>query len=167
MKPLSFINSNYSLEEEETLHFSKETVEEKTIKEIELMEYGSHIHELLERCDIENKVLPTNITLKEKGLLNDFLNQEFFKIHNNMKIYKEYEFFDYENNTRLHGKIDLLLVGNDKAIIVDYKLQNTQDRTYLKQLNGYKKVIEKKLSIPVTCYLYSIIDEKFIKVSMI
>ena len=69
-----------------------------------------------------------------------------------MKIYKEYEFFDYENNTRLHGKIDLLLVGNDNAIIVDYKLQNTQDRAYLKQLNGYKKVIKKKLSIPVTCY---------------
>ena len=164
MKPLLFIDSNYSLEEEETLHFSKETVEKKTIKEIELMEYGSHIHELLERCNIENKVLPTNITLKEEKLLNDFLNQEFFKIHNNMKIYKEYEFFDYENNTRLHGKIDLLLVGNDNAIIVDYKLQNTQDRAYLKQLNGYKKVIEKKLSIPVTCYLYSIIDEKFIKI---
>lgn len=164
MKPLSFIDSKYSLEEEETLHFSKETVEKKTIKEIELMEYGSHIHELLERCDIENKALPTNITLKEEKLLNDFLNQEFFKIHNNMKIYKEYEFFDYENNTRLHGKIDLLLVGNDNAIIVDYKLQNTQDKAYLKQLNGYKKVIEKKLSIPVTCYLYSIIDEKFIKI---
>ena len=81
-----------------------------------------------------------------------------------MKIYKEYEFFDYENNTRLHGKIDLLLVGNDNAIIVDYKLQNTQDRAYLKQLNGYKKVIEKKLSIPVSCYLYSIIDERFIKI---
>ena len=32
------------------------------------------------------------------------------------------------------------------------------------KLNGYKKVIEKKLSIPVTCYLYSIIDEKFIKI---
>ena len=164
MKPLLFIDSNYSLEEEETLHFSKETVEKKTIKEIELMEYGSHIHELLERCDIENKALPTNITLKEEKLLNDFLNQEFFKIHNNMKIYKEYEFFDYENNTRLHGKIDLLLVGNDNAIIVDYKLQNTRDKAYLKQLNGYKKVIEKKLSIPVTCYLYSIIDEKFIKI---
>ena len=164
MKPLLFIDSNYRLEEEETLHFSKETVEKKTIKEIEFMEYGSHIHELLERCDIENKALPTNITLKEEKLLNDFLNQVFFKIHNNMKIYKEYEFFDYENNTRLHGKIDLLLVGNDNAIIVDYKLQNTQDRAYLKQLNGYKKVIEKKLSIPVTCYLYSIIDEKFIKI---
>ena len=164
MQPLSFIGSNYSLEEEETLHFSKETVEKKTIKEIELMEYGSHIHELLERCDIENKALPNNITLKEEKLLNDFLNQEFFKIHNNMKVYKEYEFFDYENNTRLHGKIDLLLVGNNNAIIVDYKLQNTQDRAYLKQLNGYKKVIGKKLSIPVTCYLYSIIDEKFIKI---
>ena len=128
------------------------------------MEYGSHIRELLERCDIENKVLPTNITLKEEKLLNDFLNQEFFKIHNNMKIYKEYEFFDYENNTRLHGKIDLLLVGNDNAIIVDYKLQNTQDRAYLKQLNGYKDYIEKRFNKPTNIYLYSVTNNTLEKI---
>lgn len=80
-----------------------------------------------------------------------------------MKISKEYEFITYEDNTKLHGKIDLLLIGSTSAIIVDYKLRNVTDKAYLKQLTGYKKVIEKKLSLPVTCYLYSILDSKFIR----
>ena len=83
-----------------------------------------------------------------------------------MKILKEYEFITYEDNTKLHGKIDLLLIGNTSAIIVDYKLRNVTDKAYLKQLAGYKKVIEKKLSLPVTCYLYSILDSEFIRVML-
>ena len=163
LSPITFIKSNYQICEEEQAKFSKETVTKRTEEELQAMEYGTHIHELFERLDIKNKILPKNISLKEEKLLTAFLEQDFFKDCSDMKILKEYEFITYEDNTKLHGKIDLLLTGSTSAIIVDYKLRNVTDKAYLKQLTGYKKVIEKKLSLPVTCYLYSILDSKFIR----
>ena len=163
LSPITFIKSNYQICEEEQAKFSKETVTKRTEEELQAMEYGTHIHELFERLDIKNKILPKNISLKEEKLLTAFLEQDFFKDCSDMKILKEYEFITYEDNTKLHGKIDLLLTGSTSAIIVDYKLRNVTDKAYLKQLTGYKKVIEKKLSLPVTSYLYSILDSNFIR----
>jgi ATP-dependent exoDNAse (exonuclease V) beta subunit len=68
-----------------------------------------------------------------------------------------------EDNTLIHGIIDLLLVFNDKAIIIDYKLKNVDDDAYLKQLNGYKKYIEGILHKNTDIYLYSILDGNLIK----
>lgn len=164
LSPITFIKSNYQICEEEQVKFSKETVVKRSEEELKTMEYGTHIHELFERLDIKNKVLPKNIGPREEKLLTAFLEQDFFKDCSDMKILKEYEFITYEDNTKLHGKIDLLLIGDTSAIIVDYKLRNVNDRAYLNQLAGYKKVIEKKLSLPVTCYLYSILEEKFINI---
>ena len=164
LSPITFIKSNYQLSLEEQAKFSKETVVKRTKEELQAMEYGTHIHELFEKLDIKNKILPENIESSEEKLLTAFLEQDFFKNCKAMKIVKEYEFITYEDNTKLHGKIDLLLIDTTSAIIVDYKLRNVTDKAYLKQLTGYKKAIEKKLSLPVTCYLYSILDKKIIKV---
>ncbi len=161
---ITFIKSNYQICEEEQVKFSKEAVAKRTIEELKAMEYGTHIHELFERLDIKNRILPKNISPREEKLLTAFLEQDFFKDCSDMKILKEYEFITCEDNTRLHGKIDLLLIGSTSAIIVDYKLRNVNDKAYLNQLAGYKKVIEKKLSLPVTCYLYSILEGKFINI---
>ena len=162
--PLTFIKSNYQVGEEEQVKFSKETVVKRTKEEKEEMEYGVHIHELFERLDIKNKILPDNISIREEKLLKAFLENDFFKKYSDMKVVKEYEFITKEDNYKLHGKIDLLLINDTSSIIVDYKLRNVTDKAYLKQLAGYKKVIEKKLSLPVTCYLYSILDSEFIRV---
>ena len=79
-------------------------------------------------------------------------------------MYKEYEFTYQEENSISHGIIDLLIERDDKMIIIDYKLKNTSDEAYDKQLNGYRKVIKEKTNKDVECYLYSIIDSKFRKV---
>lgn len=84
--------------------------------------------------------------------------------HEDYKKYQEYEFLYKNSNKNYHGKIDLLLVGEKDAVIVDYKLKNTKDKDYIDQLVGYKEVIYNKLSLPVSCYLYSIIDEEFVKI---
>ena len=64
-------------------------------------------------------------------------------IKNNLeyKFYKEYEFIYQEDKTFKRGIIDLLIEADDKIIIIDYKLKNTLDESYQKQLLGYKKAI--------------------------
>ena len=52
----------------------------------------------------------------------------------------------------------------DHIDIYDYKLKNTADEAYKKQLNGYKKYIENKAKKEVFTYLYSILDEKIDKI---
>ena len=58
-----------------------------------------------------------------------------------------------------HGVIDLLLVLEDRCIIVDYKLKYTTDEAYQRQLQGYAQFVESKFHRPVEVYLYSILDE--------
>ena len=99
---------------------------------------------------------------KEK--LTNFLNSSFISKYKDYKKYQEYEFLFRSSNKTYHGKIDLLLVGDSEAIIIDYKLKNTKDKAYIDQLNGYKEVISKKLNLPTSCYLYSIIGENFEKI---
>ena len=120
---------------------------------------GLRMHEVLELTDFNNPDL-SNLTKLETELLNKFLSTNIYKDAN---IYKEYEFMYEEDNTLIHGIIDLLLVFNDKVIIVDYKLKNVDDDAYLKQLNGYKKYIECILHKNTDIYLYSILDGNLIK----
>ena len=86
------------------------------------------------------------------------------KQYKDYKKYQEYEFIYENSNKTYHGIIDLLLVGDKEAIIIDYKLKNTKDKAYINQLNGYKEVIKTKLNLPTSCYLYSIIEETFNKI---
>ena len=90
-----------------------------------------------------------------------FLHSTFLKQHQQDRFFQEYEFY-FQNGSELeHGIIDLLIVGDEQAVIVDYKLKNTVDDAYQSQLAGYKKFVENQLQVPVSCYLYSILDEKF------
>ena len=75
---------------------------------------------------------------------------------NNAKIYKEYEFIDSKNNT--NGIIDLLLVYQDKVVIIDYKTKNIDDEKYNKQLEVYKDFVKQKYDLPIYTYLYSIVS---------
>ena len=136
-----------------------------TKEEKRLLEYGSYIHDLLEQCDFKEKKIPDIEDETIKNKLTKFMESDFLKLYRGCKIYQEYEFITEEMGKTLHGKIDLLLIGDTFAIIVDYKLKNVLDHAYQKQLAGYKKVMEKKLHKPVMCYLYSILDEVFVPVS--
>jgi hypothetical protein len=53
-----------------------------------------------------------------------------------------------------------MLEYDDHIDIIDYKLKNTVDENYIKQLNGYKEYINSISNKPVNTYLYSIIDEE-------
>ena len=164
IKELETIPSIYVRKTKEKETYHKDSMTEKTEKELKLLEIGRNIHTLFERIDFINNKLPYIEDNYYQEKLTNFLNSAFMKKYEDYKKYQEYEFI-YENSNKIyHGKIDLLLVGDKEALIIDYKLKNTKDKAYLDQLEGYKEAISKKLDLSVSCYLYSIIDEIFVKV---
>ena len=120
------------------------------------MQLGTYIHYLFEITDFKNP----NIDSKYKEYILEFIKQ----IDLNCNIYKEYEFIYTEDNIIKHGIIDLLLEYKDHIDIVDYKLKNTIDENYKKQVSGYKKYIETLTNKKVNTYLYSILDKKKVEI---
>ena len=98
-----------------------------------------------------------------KNKVIKFLNNDILKNLDDATIYKESEFMYEKDNILYHGIIDLMIERNDTIDIIDYKLMHTTDDAYLKQLNGYKEYIKNIKCKKVNIYLYSIIDEKLIK----
>ena len=135
-------------------HFSKESCTLHTKEELENMKFGTDIHYLFETT---NFLKPNS-----NKYVTNFLNQDLLKNIKQAKIYKEYEFIYEENNNHYHGIIDLMLEYDDHIDIIDYKLNNVSDNNYLKQLEGYKKYINKKTNKEVKTYLYSVIENKIV-----
>lgn len=126
-----------------------------------LLQMGRQVHQLLERCNLITKEMPIIADDYLRKKVEAFLHSTFLKQHQQDRFFQEYEFY-FQNGSELeHGIIDLLIVGDEQAVIVDYKLKNTVDDAYQSQLAGYKKFVENQLQVPVSCYLYSILDEKF------
>lgn len=137
----------------------------KTIKsvlneeEIENINFGSKLHEYLELIDFNNK---DTFFIKDKDIkrkLDALLNIDAFKnIGKEDLVYKEYEFYDADNDIK--GFIDLLVISKQDIKIFDYKLKNISDVDYTRQLKIYKTYIEKTLQKPCKIYLVSILEKK-------
>ncbi len=116
---------------------------------------GIKFHELFEKEDF--------LTTADPYVLK-FLAHPEFTNYRNAQILKEYEFI-FEEEEILHGIIDLMFVYPSYIQLIDYKLKNTSDAAYLKQLLGYQSYIEKITKKKVELYLYSIIDDKLVSVT--
>ena len=147
------------LEKGEEKTFSKKNIHFITKEEENKLEYGRYVHELFELTDFNNL---SNLHGKNKEIISRFLEKMDIGTAN---IYKEYEFVYEEDNIIYHGIIDLMLEYDDYIKIIDYKLKNISDEAYLKQLNGYKKYIEKVFNKKVSIYLYSIINDTLEKIN--
>lgn len=149
-------------EEVEERHYSKDILHMVTKEEKEVKDFGTEVHKLLEEIDFNNQdeinQIENNVI---RNKIKSFINSDLIRKALDKKMYKEYEFIYKEENTISHGIIDLLIEAEDYYIIIDYKLKNIDDENYDKQLNGYRKYIEEKTNKKVSCYLYSIIDEKY------
>lgn len=150
---------NIKKEEVNKSHFSKITNTLYNKEEKQNIELGLKMHSILENINFKNPNL-NDLTDFEKRKVNSFIKTGILK--GAKQIYKEYEFIYEEEKEEYHGIIDLLLIKENENIIVDYKLKNITDEAYLKQLNGYKKYIEKITNKKTKIYLYSILDEKLI-----
>ena len=140
--------------------FSKNGLSIVSVEDKEKMEFGTKIHEILEFIDFKNPNYD-NMDPFIKYKITNFINSDIIKNNLDSKFYKEYEFCYLENDVFKHGIIDLMIENDNEVIIIDYKLKNTDDEAYLKQLAGYKKYISSCTLKKVSTYLYSIIDSKF------
>lgn len=143
--------------------FSKNIHSLISYKDKQNMEYGIKFHEILEMIDFKNPSLDVIKDVFMKNKIIKFLNNDILKNLDDATIYKESEFMYEKDNILYHGIIDLMIERNDTIDIIDYKLMHTTDDAYLKQLNGYKEYIKNIKCKKVNIYLYSIIDEKLIK----
>ena len=122
------------------------------------MNFGTLVHETLEYIDFIN---PDYSLIKNKII--KFLSNPLLSNIKEANIYKEYEFIYHDEFNEYHGIIDLMLEYQDHIDIIDYKLNNTKDTNYLKQLQGYKDYIKTLTSKDINIYLYSILGESLEK----
>ncbi len=149
-------------EEQKESKFSK-SLSFITKEDRRTLDLGIRIHELLEFTDFQNPDY-SYMTDFEARKVKSFLESDFIKKRKNAKYYKEYEFsYSLEEEVK-HGMIDLLIEEEDKITIVDYKLKNTNDSAYYKQLEGYQNYIHTISDKEVDIYLYSILEERIEKV---
>lgn len=143
--------------------FSKKTNKVFTKEEQNNIKLGLEMHNILENIDFHNPQLDLIDNKYYRNMVENFLKQ--INIDENTKVYQEYE-FEYEEDKHLyHGIIDLILEYQDHIMIIDYKLKNTVDDAYQKQVSGYKKYIEKITNKKVDTFLYSIMDSMLIKIT--
>lgn len=141
--------------------YSKTSFEIVSPEEQKYIDMGNRLHYLLELVDLKKPKLD-KVNVNDQKIIQNFLNigLDF----SSAEIYQEYEFITEEDGSIKHGVIDLILVYPDKVIVIDYKLKSTSDKAYEKQLMGYKKYIENKLSKRCETYLYSLIDNKLVRI---
>ena len=155
------LNINYNILENKK--FSKTNYELLTKDTKEKLEFGEHLHYLLETIDFLNPDL-TIVDNKYKKYLTKFFNSKLLSNLNNTSIYKEYEFSYEDNNTIKRGIIDLMIEHDTYIDIIDYKLKNISDDKYKEQLLGYKDYIKTKTNKNINLYLYSIIDSFYLQI---
>jgi exodeoxyribonuclease V beta subunit len=71
----------------------------------------------------------------------------------NPQIYKEISVCEKEGNELKLNRIDLLIIGDEKAIIVDFKSSHEVKEGYKKQLQKYHSIVSRILGVPVETYL--------------
>jgi len=126
--------------------------------DIAKLNYGTHMHLLMEEVDLLNKDTSFIKDELEAKRINKVLHNALFDNLEGVDIYKEYQFIDTKNNHS--GTIDLLFIYKDKAVIIDYKLKHIDDEAYKTQLKVYKDFVEDTFKLTAKCYLLSLIDDE-------
>ena len=136
-----------------------------SFEDMDKMEVGTKMHSYLEMMDFHNpeeSLAFLNLNTFEEKKIRALLQVDFMKHINDYQVFHEYEFIHTTDDGESNGIIDLLLVGEKDAIIVDYKLKEIHKKEYQEQVRGYMNYIKEKLQIPVSGYLYSILDETYL-----
>jgi len=155
-KKIEFKPLNIEVELEENKHASKRVLDILTKNEVKVLEYGTSIHEELEK---------TNFKIdSDKKYINNLKNKFDFK---NANIYQELEFYFVKDDTEYHGIIDLMLEYEEDIIIIDYKLKNIEDEAYKKQLEVYYNYIRSVSDKKIKLYLYSVLEGNVKEISLV
>ena len=132
--------------------------------------FGTKIHRALEVSDIKAGIpspyLPKgdgdsfDLVEAVKRVLDSPLMREIREFD---KVLKEYPYIDEEDGSS--GRMDLVAIRGDEAIIVDYKTYSIDDPLYDGQLNAYREHL--RIAFPelkeVRCYLLSLLDPRKVR----
>ncbi len=145
------------------VRFSKQVSSLLNKEEEAKMKLGKELHAVLETIDfLRPDVSDYGLDPYYEAKIKSFFRQDFMQDLEHSKWYRELEFYDGHR----HGIIDLVIEREDKLILVDYKLKHTNDPHYLEQLEGYLIYLKKKSTKPIEVYLYSILEEKSIPLTL-
>lgn len=131
-------------------------------------DFGTYVHSILEMTICNKDVAdyfgpfvnnPNKAVIQKDALAmrDNFINSSFYKGLDgfNLESEKGFFYYDYDRNEVMEGVVDLLCVGPDKVIIVDYKTDKYKDpSTHKGQLETYKKAMEDFYKKPVMTYLF-------------
>ena len=146
---IEFINIDVEKNVQEMKRASHAMKEVITKEENKLLEYGTSMHEKMEYSPLDDKVFD--------GLAKYF---DF----DAAKVLREHEFYYEINDVSYHGIIDLLLIYDDKVVIIDYKLKDISKDIYKEQLQVYYDYVASIYTKKIEVYLYSIIGKRLEKV---
>jgi ATP-dependent exoDNAse (exonuclease V) beta subunit len=110
--------------------------------------YGTYLHECMFLLDF--KTLDTSFIASktDRKMIDVLLKQPYFidlskqEQLGRVTILKEYAYIDAV--TGQQGIIDLLIIEEGKATIIDYKTTNIDDPAYLQQLKSYQQYIQSR-----------------------
>ena len=120
-----------------------------------ILKEGVKLHKLLELTDFVKKDTSFIKDKKDIEKIDKVLNLDVFKDLSNSKIFKEYEYLEDDQK----GIIDLLIIKDNEALIIDYKTKNIDENKYKDQLDTYKRNVERIFKISnIKTYLISIND---------
>lgn len=138
---------------------SKEVIEVLSDEEQENLDYGNHLHEIMESLDFKNIDI-SSLSGEDYDIISKVLTNDLFKNIGEAKTYHEHEFYIDLNNKSYHGIIDLLVIYDDHIDIIDYKLKNINHAEYDRQLGIYKDYVASRSNLPIRCYLLSLLENK-------
>ncbi len=130
----------------------------------EILSLGTRLHFILELINFNHPDLSFIEDEYELNWVNKFFTSKLYLDYKDYRAYHEYSYFDEENNYK--GIIDLLLIGEDKAIIIDFKTANIDPKKYTNQLKTYATYVRKTFKKEVATYLYSIMNGNYIEVDV-
>lgn len=150
-----------------------EKVEDETIQfvhpnDVEKMQIGTDVHEILKyidfRQDITSQLVKMDIKPSYQNLIQAFIDQPLMQKALNGQIFKELPFVSTQEEGLIRGIIDLVIELDDEVYIIDYKMRSTDQAAYQEQVMRYVTYLYDKTNKPVSGYLYSLVNQTFLKV---
>jgi len=149
----------YPVCEQLTESYSKSDESLWTESEKAAIEYGKDLHETLQYFDFRHPELALDqLPPERRKMIQNLMKQTPFDDLEHKTIHQEMPFIYERGQKRHQGVIDLLIIGEDEAWIIDFKLKNVTDTAYVRQLDGYLTYVEEMTGKPVTTYLYSLLE---------
>jgi len=130
----------------------------------EKIRFGLRIHRLLEIVDFSTHDTSFIENNDDRHFIDKTLRAPIFSSSKHAKAMKEFEFLDTNNGTV--GIIDLLLIYQDHIDIIDYKLKNIEDPSYLAQIEMYRQYVSSRTKLQVNCYLLSVLTGETKKIGI-